>query len=65
MEKKTISNFQEFECNVTELDKIKGGKALDERICSGTGIGMGEKTVKEYINIFDDGTFSHEYFYTN
>ena len=64
MEKKTISNFQEFECSVTNLDKIKGGKEVDEKVHSGDGAGMGGKTVREWLVIYDDDSFSHEFAYT-
>ena len=64
MEKKNISNFQEFECNVTSLDKIYGGYLGYERVSSGVGTGVGGKPVREYLHIFPDDTYLHEYVYT-
>jgi len=68
MEKKIISNFQKFECSVTELDKIRGGKAIEESVYSGSGIfgdicGNGEYgpntncCIQEFMDIYDDDTW--------
>jgi len=65
MKTNSITDFAKFELGKTQLDKIAGGKNVEEKFNSGTGIGMAGKTVTEYVICYEDGSFSHTYEYTN
>ena len=64
MKTNSITDFAKFEIGKTQLDKIVGAKTAVDYYSSGTGIGAGGQTVKEFIYMYDDGSWQHYYLYS-
>ena len=64
MRTNSIKDFTKFEVGKTTLDKIVGAATVDEKVHSGDGVGIGGKTCREWLVIYDDNSWSHEYVYT-